>query len=72
MAFLSHAGYRMASVYGRQFHKLMQHLAAHYLPPLEAKAEKDISECVYRVDASKQYTSHRKGKVKVLTLYRKL
>lgn len=45
MAFLSHAGYRMSATYGRQFHKLLQHLAAHFLPALVAKAEKDTSEC---------------------------
>jgi hypothetical protein len=44
IAFLSHAGYRMAGVYGRQFHKLLGNLAQHYLPALEAKAEKDTSE----------------------------
>jgi hypothetical protein len=43
MAFLSHAGYRMSAVYGRQFHKLLQHLAEHFLPALESKAEKDAS-----------------------------
>lgn len=44
MAFLSHAGYRMSAVYGRQFHKLLAYMAQHYLPALEAKAEKDASE----------------------------
>jgi hypothetical protein len=44
MAFLSHAGYRMAAVYGRQFQKMLQHLAEHYLPALNAKAAKDTSK----------------------------
>jgi len=44
MAFLSHAGYRMAAVYGRQFQKMLQHLAEHFVPALEAKAEQDTSE----------------------------
>lgn len=34
----------MAGVYGRQFHKMLGNLAQHYLPALEAKAEKDTSE----------------------------
>jgi hypothetical protein len=44
MAFLSHAGFRMAAVYGRQFHKLLHNMDTHYVPALEAKAETDISE----------------------------
>lgn len=41
MAFLAHAGFRMASVYGRQFHKALQHILHHFLPALEAKAVKN-------------------------------
>jgi hypothetical protein len=41
VAFLSHAGYRMAAVYGRQFTKLLQHMVSHFLPALEAKAVKN-------------------------------
>ncbi|KAF8066412.1 GLE1 [Scenedesmus sp. PABB004] len=41
MSFLSHAGFRMAAVYGRQFGKAMAQLAGHWLPALEAKAAKD-------------------------------
>lgn len=41
MAFLSHAGYRLASAYGPQFAKLLSLISEHYLPALEAKAAKD-------------------------------
>lgn len=61
MAFLSHAGFRMSAVYGRQFHKLLQNMDAHYVPALEAKAETDISKLNLRflgasVGALTQYT----------------
>lgn len=67
MSFLAHAGYRMAAVYGRQFHKVMEHITQHYLPALEAKATKDVDlravgTRLQTYVSTRQYTKEPEGK----------
>lgn len=67
MSFLAHAGYRMATEYGRQFGKVMQHIAQHYLPALEAKATKDadlraVGTRLMTYVSSQQYRKEPEGR----------
>ncbi|WIA43505.1 hypothetical protein OEZ86_009967 [Tetradesmus obliquus] len=67
MSFLAHAGFRMAAVYGRQFHKVLAHISQHYLPALEAKASKDadlraVGTRLMTYISTKQYTKEPEGR----------